>query len=156
MTRPPRIRVLPNDELAVLDKSRRRCALCFHISGDLTEKHGQIAHLDHDRTNSVEENLAFFVSMHHSLYDSKTSQHKNYSDDEVRQAREALYAAIRDERHLHASFVPTTGRQADKRTMDEIMAVFEDEDEDVEFFRRLDFNNSFEKCEDGPIVAVSS
>ena len=33
-------------ELLVLDRSRRRCALCYKMKGDLTEKRGQIAHLD--------------------------------------------------------------------------------------------------------------
>jgi len=42
----------PGDiELRVLDRSRRRCTLCFHLSGDSTEKHGQIAHLDDNPAN---------------------------------------------------------------------------------------------------------
>jgi hypothetical protein len=49
-------------ELLVLDSSRRRCALCFHFKGDLTEKVGQIAHLDDDPSNTSEDNLAF---LHH-------------------------------------------------------------------------------------------
>jgi hypothetical protein len=42
----PRKRIAPKHEAGVLVKSARRCMLCFHLNGDLTEKHGQIAHLD--------------------------------------------------------------------------------------------------------------
>jgi hypothetical protein len=37
---------------------------------------------------------------HHSQYDSKTSQHKNYSISEVKSARTTLYRAIRNGEHL--------------------------------------------------------
>jgi hypothetical protein len=46
-----RVRVPAAVEASVLVKSARRCALCFGVSGDLTEKHGQIAHLDGDPGN---------------------------------------------------------------------------------------------------------
>lgn len=36
---------------------------------------------------------------HHSLFDSKTSQHKNYSLAEVKAARRNLYAAVQKGRH---------------------------------------------------------
>lgn len=81
-------------EAAVLLKSARRCSLCFQLNGDLTEKHGQIAHLDHNPSNSSEENLAFLCLEHHTLFDSKTSQHKNYTIHEVKAARADLYKAI--------------------------------------------------------------
>ena len=39
-------RHIPGDiELRVLNRSRRRCALCFQLNGDLTEKYGQIANV---------------------------------------------------------------------------------------------------------------
>jgi AAA domain len=65
----------------------------------LEEKIGQIAHLDGDRTNAKSENLAWICLAHHSLFDSKTSQHKNYSLAEVKTARTKLYAAIRRRFH---------------------------------------------------------
>src|SRR4051794_33603458 len=86
--------------LSVLDQSRRRCALCFHFKGDLTEKLGQIAHLDDDRANNAEDNLAFLCLEHHSVYDSQTSQHKNYTIDEAKSARTRLYEAITRGEHV--------------------------------------------------------
>lgn len=81
-------------ETAVLTKSSRRCCLCYYLDRDYEEKLGQIAHLDHDRTNSSEDNLAFLCLEHHTVYDSHTSQHKNYTVTEVKEARRALYAEV--------------------------------------------------------------
>jgi hypothetical protein len=86
-------------EAAVLLSSARRCTLCFHLSCDLTEKLGQIAHLDGDPSNYAEDNLAFMCLVHHTLFDSKTSQHKNYTIKEVKTARTRLYQAIAQDRH---------------------------------------------------------
>jgi hypothetical protein len=94
-----RRRTPPAIETAVLVASGRRCALCFHLSGDLSEKNGQIAHLDQDPSNSAEDNLAFLCLDHHSEFDSKTKQHKNYTIHEVKAARQTLYAAIASGRH---------------------------------------------------------
>ena len=80
-------------------KSARRCTLCFHLSRDLGEKHGQIAHIDKDPSNPSEDNLAFMCLPHHSLFDSKTSQHKNYTQNEVKSARAVLYEAIASHKH---------------------------------------------------------
>jgi hypothetical protein len=85
-------------ETAVLLKSARRCTLCFHLRQDLTEKNGQIAHLDQDPSNFAEDNLAFMCLEHHSIYDSKTSQHKNFTLAEVKEARSRLYAEIEKRR----------------------------------------------------------
>lgn len=78
-------------ETSILMKSRRRCCLCFHLDEDAREKLGQIAHIDHDPSNSTEENLAYLCFDHHSKYDSTTKQHKNYTPGEVKAARSALY-----------------------------------------------------------------
>ncbi len=77
-------------ETAALLKSARRCTLCFHLNGDLNEKKGQIAHLDKNPSNFAEDNLALLCLDHHTLYDSKTSQHKNYTIHEVKAARDRL------------------------------------------------------------------
>src|SRR5260370_12436456 len=82
-------------EKAVLAKSRRRCTLCFGLDGDLTEKRGQIAHLDGNRNNNAESNLAWMCLDHHRLFDSKTKQHKNYTIPEVKEYRRKLYKALR-------------------------------------------------------------
>lgn len=81
-------------ETEVLVRGRRRCALCFGLDGDFTEKIGQIAHIDKDRSNDSLNNLVWLCFEHHSLYDSTTSQHKNYQASEIRHYREKLYAAI--------------------------------------------------------------
>jgi hypothetical protein len=64
--------------------AERRCCLCFGLDNDFTEKLGQIAHLDKDSANYSEDNLAWLCLPHHSTYDSKTSQHKNYTIEEAK------------------------------------------------------------------------
>ncbi len=108
-------------ELLVLDNSRRRCALCYKLKGDLTEKRGQIAHLDQNPANYAEGNLAWLCLEHHSEYDSRASQHKNYTMAEVKNARDDLYAAIQALQHLAAPAVRTEGRNADRNTLKDII-----------------------------------
>jgi hypothetical protein len=57
-------------------------------------KVGQIAHLDRDASNSVEENLAFLCLPHHDEYDSKTSQRKGLTIGEVKTFRHELNRTI--------------------------------------------------------------
>jgi hypothetical protein len=84
--------VLPKAlETGVLFKSARRCCLCFHLSRDTSEKAGQIAHLDRDAADFAEENLAFLCLEHHSSFDAGTRTSKNYTADEIKAARVALY-----------------------------------------------------------------
>ncbi len=88
-TRPPI--PLPT-ERAVLIKSRRRCCLCFWLKGIDEVQRGQIAHLDHDRTNNNEDNLCFLCTKeHHDDYDSKRSQSKGLQKGEVKYYRDELY-----------------------------------------------------------------
>jgi hypothetical protein len=82
-------------EKTVLEKSRRRCTLCFGLDRDVTEKRGQIAHLDGNRSNNAESNLAWMCLDHHSLFDSTTKQHKNYTISEVKEYRRRLYKELR-------------------------------------------------------------
>lgn len=119
-------------ELTVLDKSRRRCALCFHLAGDLAEKQGQIAHLDGDAANGAEDNLAFLCLDHHSWFDSRTSQHRNYTPWEVKAARDKLYAAIGVGQHLGGQQLPTAGRGTDGRTLDDLIRL-------MTYTRAMDF-----------------
>ncbi len=81
-------------EADVLTTSRRRCCLCHSLSGDNGEKIGQIAHLDGDPANNAIENLAFLCLEHHTLYDSTSSQHKNFTMAEVLTARTLLYSTL--------------------------------------------------------------
>src|ERR1700688_3703420 len=109
--KPPRKKTVPDVETVVLTQSARRCALCFRLKGDLTEKQGQIAHLDDDRTNRAEDNLAWMCLEHHSLYDSKTRQHKNYTIHEVKAARCKLYGLVDEGKHL----TPATASRVPER-----------------------------------------
>jgi RNA polymerase sigma factor (sigma-70 family) len=97
---PERKKVDPKVEAFVLSQSARRCCMCFHLRNDLGEKLGQIAHLDHDPGNGCEENLAYLCMDHHSMYDSRTSQHKNYTSTEVKDARAKLYEKIADRKPI--------------------------------------------------------
>lgn len=106
-----RRRTPPETETAVLVKCARRCALCFGLSHDLSEKHGQIAHLDKDPSNCEEDNLAFLCVTHHSLFDSRTSQHKNYTIHEVKTMRAALHGAISRKEHIAKSDSAPVGKK---------------------------------------------
>ena len=90
MTNRPSI-PLPN-ERAVLIKSRRRCCLCFWLEGIDKVQRGQIAHLDHDKTNMNEDNLCFLCNNeHHDDYDSGRRQSKGLKKGEVKHYRNELY-----------------------------------------------------------------
>lgn len=78
----------------MLVRSRRRCALCFGLKGEFSERIGQIAHIDQSRSNDSLDNLVWLCFDHHSLFDSSTSQHKNYQAKEVKHHRDRLYTAI--------------------------------------------------------------
>jgi hypothetical protein len=81
-------------ETDVLTSSKRRCAICFGIDGDLEEKQGQIAHLDKDPNNNEFDNLCFLCLNHHDRYDSKTSVSKNYTVKEIKSYRKILYSQV--------------------------------------------------------------
>jgi hypothetical protein len=81
-------------------EERAAVALCFHLNGELAEKKGQIAHLDKNPSNSAEDNLAFLCLDHHTSFDSRTSQHKNYTIQEVKAARADLHEAIAQKMRL--------------------------------------------------------
>ena len=109
-------------EFTVLAKSARRCSLCFCLKGDLTEKLGQFAHLDKNPANSIEDNLAWMCLEHHSLYDSKTKQHKNYTMREVKAARAKLYRLVEEGQHLNPVAVqPDLG--PDRKILHDLLEV---------------------------------
>lgn len=80
----------------VVTASRRRCCICFALDSDSTEKAGQIAHLDRDASNSQPGNLAFLCLKHHDQYDSRTSQSKGLTLEEVKGYRGQLAAFVAD------------------------------------------------------------
>jgi len=86
---------IPTDTVTeVLIRSGRRCCLCFGLNNDFEVKQGQIAHLDQNSQNSSPGNLAFLCLSHHDAYDSRTSQSKGLTLEEVKAYGEALYAHI--------------------------------------------------------------
>lgn len=100
-------------ETDVLIRSRRRCALCFGLSADLSVKHGQIAHIDRQRTNDDPDNLCYLCLAHHDEYDSKRSQAKNFTPAELRHYRNELLARVDASDHpfdfAPASALPRAG-----------------------------------------------
>lgn len=118
--------------------------MCFHLEGDLEEKRGQLAHINHERSNSREDNLVFLCMDHHSLYDSTTSQHKNYTDNEVRNARTRLYEAIGNGRHLAQESHGGRRSDADRQTLAALLDLMS-ESGSIAFLRNRSFSGwSFE------------
>ena len=83
------------NETDVLINSRRRCCFCYFLAQDGQRKKGQLAHINHDRSDSREENLAWLCQDHHDEYDSSTSQTKNLTPNELRHYKTMLEEAIR-------------------------------------------------------------
>lgn len=82
---------IPPEVIAdVLVTSRRRCCVCFGLSNDAEEKKGQVAHIDRDASNSARDNLVFLCFDHHDQYDSRTSQSRALTVEEVRRYRAQL------------------------------------------------------------------
>ncbi|MBA4422972.1 MAG: hypothetical protein C0390_07695 [Syntrophus sp. (in: bacteria)] len=84
----------PDAVVDVMTVCRRRCCLCFGLRADTNEKKGQIAHLDRDPSNNEVDNLAFLCLDHHDQYDSRTSQSKGLTIDEVKRYRTELLAFV--------------------------------------------------------------
>jgi len=89
-----RKKINSDTEATVLEESGRRCCICFGLNQDLGVKKGQIAHLDKNNENNILDNLAWLCLEHHDMYDSKTSQSKNFTIKEVKKYREDLKERI--------------------------------------------------------------
>lgn len=89
-------------ETEVLKRSGRRCCICFGLHRDLKVKPGQIAHLDRNPANSGSDNLAFLCLEHHDQYDTRTSQSKGWTVQEVEFYKDELYQAIRTLRAMES------------------------------------------------------
>lgn len=90
----PRKKISIAVESQVLIQSRRRCCLCFHFNGDIGMKNGQIAHINRDRDDNEETNLAFLCFEHHDNYDSIRSQSKGITTSELTHAKKTLYETL--------------------------------------------------------------
>ncbi|MFC1761177.1 hypothetical protein ACFL6U_03755 [Planctomycetota bacterium] len=98
--------ISPYVESAVLTASARRCAFCFGIDHDYTEKAGQIAHVDQDSSNPSFENLAWLCLEHHDRYDGATSQSKGLTRRELEEYREKLYEEVQRNRTTSSTQLP--------------------------------------------------
>ncbi len=78
----------------VLVASRRRCCLCYFLNNRKTEQKGQIAHVNHDPSNSVFSNLVYLCLNHHDDFDSRNRQSKVYTSGEVTEYRNLLYKKL--------------------------------------------------------------
>ena len=84
----------PDDAADLLQKCLRRCCLCYALKGDDSQKDGQLAHLDHKRSNGDPGNFVWLCFEHHNSYDSRMGQAKNITEQELRRHRQALYQAV--------------------------------------------------------------
>ncbi len=87
----PRKKLTQSTQTEVFILSRRRCCVCYGLNRDDTAKKEQIAHPDEDPTNDVLDNLAFLCFNHHDDLDSKPSQSKGLTANEVKRYRQELY-----------------------------------------------------------------
>jgi hypothetical protein len=91
-----RARTPKSTETDLLLASRRRCALCFGLNGDHSPKNGQIAHIDRDASNPSFDNLAWLCLNHHDDYDTRRSQSKGFTPDELRRYRDETHSFVAD------------------------------------------------------------
>ena len=82
-------------ETQVLVASRRRCAICAGLRINNGPVKGQIAHLNQNAADNDFDNLVWLCLEHHDEYDSRTSQSKGFTIEEVRSHRDELYHAYR-------------------------------------------------------------
>jgi len=107
---------VPDDiQQRVLDRSRRRCALCIHFNNDWQGKDRQIAHLHRDPSNFAADNLVFLCLPHHDEYDTMRRQTKNLTIGEAKTARDRLYKYIEGGGDLATA--GAVSRQADERRL---------------------------------------
>lgn len=104
----PRSKIPQATETEVLVRSRRRCALCFGLHQAIAIVRGQIAHVDRDPTNHAFGNLVWLCLQHHDDYDSRPSQSKGLTSQEVLRYREELYNYINAQQRLLEPSPPTT------------------------------------------------
>jgi len=91
MSRKP---IPPDIAAQVLLLVRRRCCICYGLNRDPEIKDGQIAHLDRNSSNNDLDNLAFLCLTHHNQYDSRTSQSKGLTLNELLHFREELHKLL--------------------------------------------------------------
>ncbi len=89
-----RKKIPPETQARILAESRRRCAVCFGLNGDLSRKRGQLAHLGKDASKTSVSDLIFLCFDHHDEFDSTTRQSKNLTREEIEHYRDELIAEL--------------------------------------------------------------
>jgi len=139
MASPARKSIPRTTQIAVMIQSRDRCALCCHWHGDLSNKSGQLAHIDRDRTNCAEANIAFLCQPHHDQYDTMPSQTRRVMPEVLATAKRELQQAIADGRHLNPrAVVITAGRETDREMLAALVRLMAESLTD-RFLRDFDF-----------------
>lgn len=100
MNKEKRVNTKAQTETTLLTSSARKCCLCYGINNDFSEKAGQIAHVNGNRSNSNLNNLAWLCLEHHDKFDGKTSQSKGYTINELKCYRDKLYIDVAKIREL--------------------------------------------------------
>ena len=91
----------------LLVESKRRCCLCVFLRQDWLQKKVQIAHISKDPADTSYDNLVVLCLDHHDEYDSRTSQSKGITPEEVRHYKARLAEAMRSwENAPHQLVVP--------------------------------------------------
>jgi hypothetical protein len=86
---------IPDSTIAdLLVSTRRRCCLCYFLANDKSQKRVQIAHIDRKRDNNAPANLVPLCLDHHDEYDSRTSQSKGITEEELRRYKNMLVDTI--------------------------------------------------------------
>lgn len=89
-----RPRVPTDVQTQLLTSCKRRCCLCFGLDKDRRVKEGQIAHNDQDPTNNDEDNLVWLCLAHHDQRDTRRSQTKGFTTDEVKHYKKSLIESL--------------------------------------------------------------
>lgn len=84
----------PETQARILAESRRRCAVCFGLNGDLERKKGQLAHLGQNSSKTSESELVLLCFDHHDEFDSTTRQSKNLTRKEIEIYRNELISEL--------------------------------------------------------------
>jgi hypothetical protein len=87
--------IAPEIEARLLTETRRRCCLCVFLQQDWNVKAVQVAHISRNREDNRYANLAVLCLRHHDQYDSRPSQTKRYTPNELKLYKSRLIDAMR-------------------------------------------------------------
>lgn len=103
---------IPDSTIAdLLVSTRRRCCLCYFLANDRSQKKVQIAHIDRKRDNDAPANLVPLCLDHHDEYDSRTSQSKGITEEELGRYKNMLVDTISREHVEKASEISVEERE---------------------------------------------